>query len=56
MTPSFSRCGGADTDTLMPWSRYLQSRAKDAIKKNRPIAGIPMNRVAVEAGRNFSAD
>ena len=35
---------------------YLQSRAHDAIKKERPIAGSPMNNAAVSAGRKFKAD
>eukprot|EP01043_Picozoa_sp_COSAG02_P024996 COSAG02_NODE_1387_length_12938_cov_24.292235_6_plen_1592_part_00 len=35
---------------------YLQSRALDAIKNERPIAGSPMNRAAVAAERRFNAD
>ena len=35
---------------------YLQSRALDAIKNERPIAGSPMNRAAVAAERRFKAD
>ena len=35
---------------------YLQSRALDAIKGERPIAGSPMNIAAVSAGRKFKAD
>eukprot|EP01048_Picozoa_sp_COSAG05_P018131 COSAG05_NODE_2597_length_2860_cov_2.626222_2_plen_56_part_00 len=32
---------------------YLQSRATDAIKKQRPIPGTPMNEQARAAGRKF---
>jgi hypothetical protein len=35
---------------------YLQSRALDAIKNARPIAGSPMNQAAVAAERRFKAD
>ena len=34
---------------------YLQSRALDAIKKQRPIAGSPMNQAAVDAERKYKA-